>query len=246
MSATAEVCAEPEVNDMKMIFRLACVSVAAMTWTAACSPNEPSPDDDAANEGGSDTTPPPPPTMPPTDPPPTDPPPPTQGGICNSGLTSGSDGEDACLSASCCDAFNACVADTTCNGCLTNAQAPGCDTDPLLDAFNTCADSNCKTNVCDEGITFNDGNGDPAFACISCASETTACCTALNTCVGDGSQAAVTDCLTCLNDPSINQFDPVVPTAGECFDLGNGIPEAAQQFQQCLQDNCATDCGIAP
>lgn len=225
--------------------------VSAGTLIAACTTSEKSSDDEGDGDGGSGAS---PVTAPASGPGPTttDGPASTAatmmgGGICNSGLTSGSDGEDACLSASCCDAFNACVADTTCNGCLTNAMAPGCDASAELDAFNTCADTNCKTNVCDNGITFTDMNMDPAFACISCASDAgNACCTPLDTCVGDGSQAAVTDCLTCLNDPAVNSATPMLPAdTTECYMLDAGVTaQAAVDFQQCLVDNCSTECGF--
>jgi hypothetical protein len=167
------------------------------------------------------------------------------GGICGSELSTGSEGRDACLTASCCDSFNACVADNDCQACLTNAMAPGCDQNTLLDAFDACETANCRTDVCDDGITFSDGNGDPAFACISCASDdANGCCASLDLCVGAGDQAGVTDCLTCLNDDAINTNPPAAPTAGACFDLGATIYDNAVLFQQCIIDNCTAECGF--
>ncbi len=165
-------------------------------------------------------------------------------GICGSGLTTGSDGEDACLTASCCASFNACSNDIDCQACLSNAQAPGCDTNGLLGNFTTCSDTNCPTDVCDDGITFNDANADPAFACIACASDPGSdCCQSLDTCVGGGTIAEVTNCLTCLNDSSVTGVPPMAPTVGACFNLGSTIYNAAVGFQTCLNNNCSLECG---
>lgn len=170
--------------------------------------------------------------------------PPTQlGGICDSGLASDTDAEDACLTASCCDSFNACVASTTCRHCLTDAMAPGCEADSWFEAFNTCSYSNCPTEVCGFGVDVVDVNGDPLFACIGCASDPASdCCAEVAACVGDGSVDAIDACNTCLADPAVASDTPMAPTVGDCFDLGPDIYNGAVAFRECLAMKCAAEC----
>jgi hypothetical protein len=153
------------------------------------------------------------------------------GGVCMSGLTTGSSGHDACISSNCCTQFNSCASDPGCQDCLLGTGT-GCDTNPLYDAYATCDETACPTEVCGTGISFTDANGDPAFACVQCAEDN--CCTDYTTCTGTGSVADVNQCITCLNNAS----------APACLSAPGAVQAAAQSANACLENQCAGPCGF--
>lgn len=149
-------------------------------------------------------------------------------GVCNSGLTTGSDGYDTCLSASCCVAFDNCIANTACNDCMVGTGT-SCETNSLFQSFEICSDQNCPVDICGTGIAMSDGN-DPAFACNDCGSAN--CCDSATTCVQGGSQAEVTTCIDCLNE------DP------NCTSAPSEVQTSATEFNTCLESSCAGVCGL--
>ncbi len=157
-------------------------------------------------------------------------------GICGSGLTLGDDDIDACLTASCCDSFNACTGDTDCNACLTNAAAPGCDSNTLYMAYTTCSDTNCPGDFCDTGIGFGTN-----FACNSCADDAAnGCCASATTCIAGGTMPEIQLCLNCMNE--CTAVDAANGCAGICV-VGSAEETAAAEFNTCTQTNCAAECG---
>ena len=58
--------------------------------------------------------------------------------ICDSGLSTGKPACDACLGQDCCSQLKACVADSTCFGCLMGNMNPACATDALFNATGMC------------------------------------------------------------------------------------------------------------
>lgn len=61
--------------------------------------------------------------------------------ICGSNLGYNATSCNSCLTDNCCTPFNACFADTTCNGCLTAPTGAGCMTNQLFTAFTSCRDT---------------------------------------------------------------------------------------------------------
>lgn len=152
------------------------------------------------------------------------------GGICRSGLTTGSDVSDACLSASCCAPFIACLDDGSCEACLLGPGS-GCASNTLFRAFEDCLDENCADQICDAGITFSDGNGNPAIDCNICASDF--CCSPLAACVGTSTPAEIEDCLECIQDA----------TGSACTGHSTTVQNGASQFNTCVANNCG-ECDI--
>lgn len=148
-------------------------------------------------------------------------------GICNSGLTTGSANYDGCLTDSCCTSFNACVANATCSACLTDST--GCEGNSLFNAFTTCSENACPTDICDTGIGFTLGS-EPHIACNACADQF--CCAHLTTCVQGGSDDEVNQCLVCLADPDGLACEEVTP----------GVRDAAIDFNACVDTQCSTQC----
>jgi hypothetical protein len=111
------------------------------------------------------------------------------GGICESGLTYQDEELDACVSASCCDAFEACTYDYTdidgCNDCTSAGGGPRCD------AYLACADAACGGYpICDSGLA----SATPEDAeCLG-----TNCCDQFNACTANGTD--VDACYDCLNE----------------------------------------------
>lgn len=109
------------------------------------------------------------------------------GGICESGLTYQDDELDACISASCCESFEACTYDYTdidgCNDCTSAGGGPRCD------AYLACADAACGGYpICDSGLAA----GTPEDAeCLS-----TNCCDEFRECTAYGTD--VDACYDCL------------------------------------------------
>src|SRR5690606_8073751 len=116
-------------------------------------------------------------------------------GICESGLSTDNDAIDACITTSCCDSFNVCLGTPSCERCLTTSPQPsGCSFHTLFEAYSTCEETHCETEICDSNITFSDTSGNPRFECIQCANTMTAGCAALQVCVGDGTTSGTSDC----------------------------------------------------
>ena len=148
-------------------------------------------------------------------------------GVCGTDLSYQNAAKDTCLTTNCCPTFDPCNADATCQTCLTGSGA-GCDTNALFQAYTTCLDGSCPTDMCGTGIGFSDQNtGDPIFACNSCGAAH--CCTDLTACVGDGSQAALDLCIACLN--------------GDASCTDSVIQGHAQSFNTCISSSCASECG---
>ena len=152
------------------------------------------------------------------------------GGVCGSETTYDDADYDACVSDSCCTSFNACDANDDCAACIVDPETAGCDTDGLFDAYYTCTTDNCAESVCDSGIVETNDDGSTNFACNTCVSEN--CCTDVAACVGDGSEAAVDLCLSCLADPD----------AAECSD--DAVKAGANGYWTCAETSCATPCGL--
>ena len=147
--------------------------------------------------------------------------------VCGSGMSYQVPAIDTCLTTFCCDSFNPCAADLSCQTCLTGSGS-GCDTNALYQAFLGCFDGNCPADVCGSGIQFSDQNtGDPAFDCNGCAGES--CCADVTSCVGDGSDAAIQLCLACLN--------------GDASCTDQTIQGYAEAFMSCVGSSCASECG---
>ncbi|MFP6684944.1 MAG: hypothetical protein VB934_09530 [Polyangiaceae bacterium] len=145
------------------------------------------------------------------------------GGICGNPDYSYDDLDyDACVSATCCDSFNACVADVDCDTCIGEPDAVGCDANSLFTAYDTCISSSCPEGVCDTEIT------EATYECNGCVSEN--CCGDAQVCVGDGSEVAVDLCLECMNDPD----------GAACSD--SAIQTAAKAYNACAEANCQSEC----
>jgi hypothetical protein len=151
-------------------------------------------------------------------------------GICGTTYSYNSAAIDKCITDNCCVTFDPCAADEGCVACLTDPMAMGCDENALWMAYETCKDTNCTTEMCDTGIGFSSNMGmDPNFSCNACGDKN--CCTELDACVGDLSQAAKDLCILCLNMPN----DP------GCNDAT--VKTAAEGFNTCIMTSCAAECG---
>ncbi|MFP6683465.1 MAG: hypothetical protein VB934_02080, partial [Polyangiaceae bacterium] len=130
-----------------------------------------------------------------------------------------------------CESFDPCAADTACVACLTDPMpGPDCEQNALYTAYKTCSHTHCTQGMCDTGIGFSSNMGmDPNFKCNFCGDKN--CCTELNACVGDMSQAAKDMCVICLNAPN----DP------GCTDATTKT--AAEGFNACIMTSCANECG---
>jgi hypothetical protein len=147
----------------------------------------------------------------------------SSGGICgNPDYTYGDAEYDACVTASCCDSFNACVADTDCDTCIGEPDAAGCSDNTLFGAYETCTDASCPEAVCDTDIV------EATYECNGCVS--TNCCSHAQACVGDGTEEAVELCISCINDPD----------AAACNDAA--IKTTATAYNDCAQANCQAEC----
>ena len=113
---------------------------------------------------------------------------------------------DDYINANCCSSLDACLADSTCNTCLTSASPPAtCDSNALLAAFGECvcggsgATTSCAAEcggssgggggttgngVCDSGESTGDTTVD---ACLSAS-----CCTEFDACFAE------TSCVDCM------------------------------------------------
>jgi len=117
----------------------------------------------------------------------------TPAGICGSQYSYPNKADcNTCLTNSCCDSFNACIADMACVDCLTNSSAMGCDTNMLFQTFMTCrtgsCGATCGVQICDSSWVLT---GPKAPQCGTCLS--TNCCAEYNACAS-GSKCAM--CLT--------------------------------------------------
>lgn len=151
-------------------------------------------------------------------------------GICNSGLTTGSDAYDGCLTASCCGDFDACISDAICQACLTGSGS-GCEANQLFNSFYACNDNSCPTDICDTGIGFTEpSTADPNFACNACADAN--CCASLSTCVQGGSDQEVNRCLDCLDSPD----------GSACLAAPAVVRTGAIDFNACIETSCNAEC----
>ncbi|HEY3355912.1 MAG TPA: hypothetical protein VGQ83_21855 [Polyangia bacterium] len=139
--------------------------------------------------------------------------------VCGSGASTGNATTDACLTASCCTPFNACIADTACTACLGNPTATGCSTNTKLTAFSSCASTNCSG-----GGGGGGGGGTGGICGSSYTIDTTTdaclsqyCCTSFDACVAN------TTCLAC-----------------ETGSTTTGCSSNAQMtaFEDCASTNC--------
>lgn len=68
-------------------------------------------------------------------------------GVCDTGLTLGSEACDTCLGEACCDVLKTCLANETCEVCVTTGEAEGCGEEPLFGDVGACFTESCG-DVC--------------------------------------------------------------------------------------------------
>ncbi len=146
--------------------------------------------------------------------------------VCGSGLTTGTDALDQCITDSCCTSFTPCINDVACYNCLLN-QGDNCDNNTLYTNYFTCSDSACPGDICGSGVGF-----DGAFDCNSCGD--TYCCADIGTCIQGGTQTEVSNCIDCLNDPA----------SAACAAHAAVVGTSATAFNACLESNCPIECGL--
>ena len=133
-----------------------------------------------------------------------------------------------CVNDNCCGSFTPCLDDEACNACLLDPTGAGCDTNALFTTYDTCENTNCPATICTTDIGNYNEFGDPMLECNGCLGDS--CCTSMETCVGDGSEAAINLCIACLTDPS----------AASC--TNDTISAAAEEFNTCQDTTCGTQC----
>jgi hypothetical protein len=149
------------------------------------------------------------------------------GGVCDSGLTTGDEGIDGCLSALCCTELEACTGSETCRACLLG-EGMMCNANQRYTEWLACSDARCANDICGTGVSFLSGTGTPEYECNACATQ---CCTCIQSCVGGGTDEEINLCLDCLGDP-VSCPDPAVASA-------------ARNFYACSDQSCTSECGIS-
>jgi MYXO-CTERM domain-containing protein len=146
------------------------------------------------------------------------------GGVCDTGLTTGDEGIDLCLSEVCCEELTGCEANPECQACLIG-DGTACDTNNAYQDWLSCSDGICASEICETRIAFT-SNGAPAYKCNACANQ---CCSCIQGCVGGGTDPEIDFCLECLAAPR-QCPDPIVAAW-------------AINFHACSNESCATECG---
>jgi hypothetical protein len=157
-----------------------------------------------------------------------------------------------CAEGQCCAELTACDGNPDCVACLGQNPPAGCDTNPQIQAINTCLDNSCAqecggqmgTDICGQGVFLTNGMM-PLEACNMCVDG--ACCATmeLQNCVADAASGNdAQTCWGCIFDylgigmtggqPMVYD-DPACPMALEMY---------STPFATCMTTSCSTECGL--
>ncbi len=150
--------------------------------------------------------------------------------VCGSGLSYNSNALNACLTASCCIPFDACIADTDCTECVSGSGVD-CESNGLFADYTECFDANCPSSFCGSTVGISSG-GDPVFACNQCINNF--CCEAWDECAPGGGASATDTCIECVNDPS----------GSICTGASPEVQNGAAAFLECQSSECALECDL--